>query len=209
MASPLVPTVFCGMSRRSWPRCAFPCLNLAASSTWLLRRSQNSLYTCSPRCHRRADLKRGSLTGDRGFESISLHRRVCKPSVPLGFEVRSPRARGDSALGGVGGAYETRPLRCQLIASSRRSSPQKISPPTTKLSEPKRPAGALCFSVPKLLDPLAASKVADPLRVLSHFAQAVREVRLGTHFLTELEPAGGKRLGRNRKAPPARARPSG
>jgi hypothetical protein len=29
-----------------------------------------------------------TLTGDRGFESVSLQRRVCEPWVPLGFRDR-------------------------------------------------------------------------------------------------------------------------
>jgi len=50
-----------------------PCLNFAASSTWSLRRSQSSL--CTARCHLMSGFeKKVSLTGDRGFESVSLQR---------------------------------------------------------------------------------------------------------------------------------------
>src|SRR5712672_1249304 len=75
MGPPLFPTVFWCDAPKPASMAPSPCLNLAASSTWSLRRITELVV------HRALPLmsgfeKRVSLKGDRGFESISLQRRV-------------------------------------------------------------------------------------------------------------------------------------
>src|SRR5213080_777939 len=83
----------------------------------------------------------------------------------------------------------TQPCLCQLIASSRRSSPQKSSRPTTNVGEPKMPSSR-AISVAAIRAASVSELFANASTdwILADVTQTFRQIGFASSLLAKLEP---------------------